>query len=332
VSHIEFYPYRTRGDGLELRCESEETDVVIEERRVFMQNVPDDAEVELGLRVLEHDDPLGAVLPEHERSDPPLATIVAARSLGSRFRRSIPLRRAGDGEWIGTLSIRRRDAFGSIELEPLMVRTRPGESTEFAGHAGARLAWGPVVIAQLDDPPSSTGEHLEIKWDDFAKTANGWRREHRDALYLLDVDADTPVLWLNEAIPHFKSVAHSRGRRGRDMRVRNATFATIAAQVWTSLLSAVTINLARLTHEASDPVQALESLAEWESRILNYWAPVLFPDAGGRDESIETMVQLAGSPEEQGGLQQLLVPHVLALADATRGFGGLIRLRDLEGV
>jgi hypothetical protein len=335
MSHIEFYPYRTRSDGLVLSCESNEADVIVEERRVLMQNVPDDAEVTLRLRVVEVDDPVAAVLPDYEREDPPLETIVAARSLGSRFRRSVALTKDGDDAWIGELKLERRDVFGTIELEPLMVRTRPGqENGGFAGHVGARVAWGQIVVAQLDDPPTSSGENLEIKWDDFAKTSNAWRAEHPDALYLLEMDEETPVLWLNEAIPHFKVVAHSRGRRGREMRVRNAVFATIASQVWTSLLSAVATNLARLTQE--DPeggsAQALETLSEWETRVLHHWASILFSDSGGNDEAIEELIKAAGSPQGHDQLQQLLVPHVLAAADATRSFAGLIRLRDMEGV
>jgi hypothetical protein len=334
VSHVEFYPYRTVPDCLELRCESDEADVVVEERRVLMQNVPDDSEVTLRLHVLERSDPLKTVLPEHEHGEPPLKTLVIARSLGSRFRRSIALAENGDGAWTGKLELAKCGVFGTIELEPVMIRTTPANEPGFAGHVGARLAWGPVVVAQLDDPPTSAGQHLEIRWDDFKKTANPWRREHEGALYLLDIAADPPELWLNEAIPRFKPLAHTTGRRGRDMRVRNATFALIAAQVWTSLLGAVVTNLARLTQvdPELEPAQALEWLSDWEARVLHHWSPQLFPDAGSRQEAVEELVALAASPQEQGQLQQRLVPHVLKIADATRSFAGLIRLRDGEGV
>lgn len=334
MSHVEFYPYRTAPDCLELRCESDQSDVVVEERRVLMQNVPDDSEVTIRLHVVERADPLKTVLPEHERSDPPLKTVVIARSLGSRFRRCIEMTKDGDGAWAGELSLAKRDVFGSIEFEPLMIRTESGDSSGFAGHVGARLAWGPVVVTHLDDPPSVAGQTLEIRWDDFEKTSNPWRKEHGQSLYLLDMNVDPPELWLNEAILHFKSVAHSSGRRGGHMRVRNATFAVIGVQVWTSLIAAVAMNLARLMqgdHE-SDPAQALESLSDWESRVVNDWSPRLFPEAGSRPEAIEKLVTLAASPQEQGRLQQLLVPHVLEMADATRAFAGLIRLRDGDGV
>jgi hypothetical protein len=334
MSHVEFYPYRTGGDCLELHCHCDQSEVVVEERRVQMQNVPDDLDVTVRLQVVERGDPLGTVIPEHERDDPPLQMLVTARSLGSRFRRGIILSRDGDGAWTGELHISKRDVFGSIELEPVMIRTSPGNDLGFAAHVGARLAWGPAVMVYLDDPPSSAGQHLEIKWDDFKKTSSPWRRNHENSLYLLDMSAEPPQLWLNEAIPHFKNVAHSTGRRGREMRVRNATFALIAAQVWTSLLNAVATNLARLMQgdPEPDPDQALESLLEWESRVVNHWSPVLFPETGGRSDAIEKLVSLAASPQEQGRLQQLLVPRVLENADTTRSFAGLIRLRDGDGV
>ncbi len=334
MSHVEFYPYRTGGDCLELRCQSDQADVVVEERRLLMQNVPDDSEVTIRLHVLERGDPLETVFPEHERSDPPLKTLVAARSLGSRFRRSIDLARDGDGAWTGELNLAKHDVFGSIELEPVMIRTEPGDCSGFAGHVGARVAWGPVVVAYLDDPPSSAGQHLEIKWDDFKKTSNSWRRDHEESLYLLDMNVEPPELWLNEAIPHFKNVAHSSGRRGREMRVRNATFAVIAAQVWTSLICAVATNLARLMQgdPEPDPGQALESLSDWELRVVNHWSPLLFSETASRPEAVEKLVALVASPQEQGRLQQLLVPRVLENADVTRSFAGLIRLRDGDGV
>ena len=299
-----------------------------------MQNVPDDSEVTIRLHVLERDNPLGTVVSEHERSDPPLKMLVTARSLGSRFRRSIALTRDSEGEWTGELKLAKRDVFGSIELEPVIIRTKPGGDSGFAGHVGARLAWGPIVVAYLDDPPSSAGQSLEIKWDDFKKTLNSWRKDHEESLYLLDMNVEPPELWLNEAIPHFKNVAHSSGRRGREMRVRNATFAVIAAQVWTSLLGAVATNLARLGQGDADPDpdQALESLSEWESRVVYHWSPLLFPEAGSRPEAVAKLVALAASPQEQGRLQQLLAPRVLENADATRSFAGLIRLRDGDGV
>jgi hypothetical protein len=334
MSHVEFYPYRTAADCLDLRCECDQADVVVEEGRVLMQNVPDDSEVTLRFHVFDRSDPLSAVLPEQERAEPPLKTLVIARSLGSRFRRSIALAKNDEGAWTGELSLAKRDVFGSIELEPVMLRTAPGDTPGFAGHIGARLVWGPVVIVHLDDPPTSAGQHLEIRWDDFKTTSNSWRRQHGESLYLLDMNADPPELWLNEAIPRFKPLAHTTGRRGRDMRVRNATFALIAAQVWTSLIGEVTTNLARLTQSDPeiDPAQILEWLSDWELRVVNHWSPQLFPEAGSRQEAVEELVALAASPQEQGQLQQRLVPHVLKIADATRAFAGLIRLRDGEGV
>lgn len=334
MSHVEFYPYRTSADSLELRCECNQADVVVEDRRVLMQNVPDDSEVTLRLDVFERSNPLEAVIPEEERDKPPLKTLVIARSLGSRFRRSIAMTKGDEGSWTGELTLAKRDVFGSIELEPVMLRTTPGSNSGFAGHVGARLAWGPVVVVHLDDPPTSAGQHLEIRWDDFKTTSNSWRRQHGESLYLLDMNSDPPELWLNEAIPRFKPLAHTTGRRGRDMRVRNATFALIAAQVWTSLIGEVATNLAKLTHSdpEMDPVQSLESLSDWELRVVNHWSPQLFPEAGSRQEAVEELVAMAASPQEQGQLQQRLVPHVLKIADATRAFAGLIRLRDGEGV
>lgn len=334
MSHVEFYPYRTAGDCLALRCECDQADVIVEERRVLMQNVPDDSEVTLRLRVFDGDAPLSAVLPVQERDEPPLKTLVIARSLGSRFRRSIALSKNDEGAWTGELSLAKRDVFGSIELEPVMLRTAPGNSPGFAGHVGARLAWGPVMVVRLDDPPTSAGQYLDIRWDDFKATSNPWRRQHGESLYLLDMNADPPELWLNEAIPRFKTLAHTTGRRGRDMRVRNATFALIAAQIWTSLISEVTTNLARLTQSDPeiDPAQGLEWLSDWELRVVNHWSPLLFPEAGSRQEAVEELVTLAASSQEQGQLQQRLVPQVLKIAEATRAFAGLIRLRDGEGV
>ena len=45
------------------------------------------------------------------------------------------------------------------------------------------------------------------------------------------------MLWLNSGIEHFQYVAHARGPRGRNIRIRDATFDSIVTQAWTSLVS-----------------------------------------------------------------------------------------------
>jgi hypothetical protein len=331
VSRAEFFPYPFAGEVLDLAFEPEDSDLEVGETgRILAEALPETAEVRLRLAVAVPDDVLDRVLPDAEREQPPVNVVVAARSIASRWRHAVPLSPDGD-RWHGTLQVPKRELFGEVHLEPALIRTAAGDNGDYAGHLGALLATGREVVVEVDEPPVPAGGFLQIEWDNFRDSANHQRHTHPQHLYMLDTRGETPVLWLNEAIPDFKNVMHTRAPRGGNLRVRDAMFDTIVSQVWTSLASLafarLAIEMARNEDSDEDPVGLLP---EWNQRVINFWAPQLYD--GTRDQAIEQVIEAASEPGEFADLCDRLATAVQNQARTGHAFRGLIRLRDREGV
>jgi hypothetical protein len=331
MSHAEFYPYPTAGDALALACATEREDVVVEDHRLLLQGVPEGQGIPLALKVSMEGSVLETVLPESERDEAPVEVLVVIRSVPSRVRRAVALKPEGDGLWTGDLELEKADLFESLELEPVLTRRQAGTETGFATHAGARLAWGPVVKLEIDEPPVPAGGYLEVQWDDFRTSNSPVRKARPGLMYMLDTEPDPPMLWLNSAIEHFKAVAHARGPRGRNIRVRDATFDSIVSQTWTSLVAIVITRLATFMSVEHEADAALESLTEWETRVIHYWAPALLPEYS-KGEAVTELAERAGSPELMADLQDRLSAAVQDQSRSAYAFRGLVRLRDNEGV
>jgi len=258
--------------------------------------------------------------------------LVTVRSLQSRVRTAVKLERSSDGDWRGKLDLPKRELYGALNLEPVLVRTVPGDDPEYAQHVGARLAWGTPVGIEIDDAPVPAGGYLDVRWDNFKQSDKPRHKSNSDLVYLLDTDSDPPMLWLNAGIEHLKPVMHAKGPRGRDLRVREAMYDTVVSQVWTSLVSAVIAKLVAELSEEEEPDAVLDAINEWELRIVNYWAPLLFTEAGDRAEAIGDLLYYARTPELRATLQERVGMAVQRQARTAYAFQGLIRLRDREGV
>ena len=81
-----------------------------------------------------------------------------------------------------------------------------------------------------------------------------------------------------------------------------------------------------------DAEAALESLTEWEARVVHYWAYTLIPEAGSKGEATIELAEHAGTAELMPGLQDRLSAAVQEQGRSAYAFRGLIRLRDNEGV
>jgi hypothetical protein len=240
-------------------------------------------------------------------------------------RDAIRLVRDPSGSWKGRLELAKRDLYRVVRLEPVLVRTKRGNDAHYATHPGARLAWGTPVTIELDESPVAGGNYLDVRWDDFPHSDNPHRKSNPDLLYMLDTEPETPMLWLNSAVEHFKPVMHASGPRGRNLRIRDAMFDTIVSQVWTSLLSIVLTKLAAETAEEEEDTEAV-------LEAVNDWAPLLFPEASDRGEAISDLVFHAGDAELRAMLQERIGIAVQRQARTGHAFRGLIRLRDSEGV
>ena len=332
MSRAAFFPYPFAAGELHLTYELqsdglEEGDA----QKIRAEAVAEEGPVSVKLRVSMGDDALGRVLPEAERASPPVAIVVAARSIQSRCRELIRLVPA-DGHWEGELECQKRDLFGEVMLEPWLIRTAGGAEGAYAAHVGALLASGEGVVLEVDEPPVPPGGFLDIRFENFKESGNAARSANPGLLYMLDTNQETPILWLNEAIDEFKSIMLTRAPRGGNLRVRDAMFDTIVSQVWTALAS---IAFSRLALEAQamvdgDEADPVEALPDWHQRVINFWAPQLFD--GSRAEAIEQVVDAATDPQVVADLWDRLSLAVQKQARTGHAFRGLVRLRDREGV
>lgn len=332
MSHVEFFPYPTAAGSLVLTCESDDPSALIEDRRVQLQALAEDQEVELSLTVTAAEGSLETALPASELDAPPVRIMVVLRGVPARTRQSIALEAEGERTWTGKVSFSKADLYRTLALEPVAIRATKGTDTGYAQHVGARLGWGLSVAIEIDDPPIPTGGYLDIQWDDFKHSDKPLRKSNSDLMYMLDTEGETPKLWLNSGIDQLKPVMHVSGPRGRSLRVRDAVFDTIVSQVWSSLVSAILVKLASELGEEEDSDAVLEMLNDWELRILHHWAQHLFPESGDRGDAIGEVLYYAAAPELRGALQDRLGMAVQRHARTVYAFKGLIRLRDGEGV
>ncbi len=333
MSRAAFFPYPFADGALQLTCELEGEYLELGETgRILAEAVPETDSVAVTLRVDLAESTLEQVLPDLELGAPPVVVVVAARSISARRREVLRLA-ADDGHWSGSLNWPKQDLFGEITLEPALIRTEAGTDGSFATHCGALLASGDAVTLELDEPPVPPGGFLDIRFENFKESGNFKRSARPDLLYMLDTDRETPILWLNEGISHFKAVMLAKGPRGGNLRVRDAMFDTIVSQVWTSLASLAFCRLAvdaRSLEENDDDSDPIEGLPEWHQRVINFWAPQLYD--GSKSEAIEQVVEAATDAALVSELWDKLSLAVQKQARTHYAFRGLIRLRDREGV
>jgi hypothetical protein len=311
MSRASFYPYAVAPDALALECALDPEPERAGGRFVF-EGMPDDGvtatfTAELVPGTIER------VFPEEERANPPAAVYVLIRSTSSRVRRAFELDRQDQFLYSGEFEIDPDVFFGEVVFEPVLARRRPQHQDDrFATHAAARLAWGPAVTLEVDEVGMRSGNYLDAQFEDFTESANARRREHADLLYVLDTDRSTPKLWLNKAVPMFEQVMKSKARNAPVRKLRDGIYASIGAQVWTSLFS-IAVGALSLEGDEENPLDALAELPDWHQRVLNFWAPRVYPE----HEKTDALAALARAACRMEGLPDLHDRFGLAVQEWT---------------
>jgi len=183
------------------------------------------------------EDVIEAVFPSDEVDSPPGKLYVACRCHDTIYRDRIDVASAPvePGEHVVTITLKRDQFKGEIELRPYLVRTRDRDDVAaYASTKNVRLADALpyrliVDHPKGDEPPSIDGEAIS-----FSQTAH---LPDGDQLYHLDFrNEGRPKLWLNADYPRVTNVLESRGSIGAEPRMRDVILDQISYGIWTQLV------------------------------------------------------------------------------------------------
>lgn len=278
-----FLPYRYRKNGLSMHVAR----VLVDGTPRLEELDPDRRLIELedgfesatvALELTAPGDTLDAVLPESERSSPPVRFSVVLRCHETRVRRGISVELPRDGAQAHCeIPLRRSELFGSAEIHAFLVRTVPGQGPAgWARHDGARLAATRPWELRFDRRRSPVGSHLDIRYKSF-RSDPLIRPEHQGNLYLLETERESPILWLNADQSEVADVLDTRASTGLHARLRDAVFERIAAAVWPQLF-------VRALREWGDEAVEDEPASDWQAGILDQLLDDLYPERSSRAE------------------------------------------------
>ena len=133
---------------------------------------------------------------------------------------------------------------------------------------------------------------------------------------------ERPVILLNSGIPFAFGILNSRGTHGAAARIRDAVYAQIVHQVWTSLIGHCFSSVLRVA--AEDPSTTLDRLAEWESQVVLDWAVAFYPGEADNAAAVSDLIdELLTSGNTL--LIERVADVIQSRMDTVRGFQGLVR-------
>ena len=160
-----------------------------------------------------------------------------------------------------SLEIPKAEVRESVEVFPLLCRTRDGEEVGYATRKGARIADGRPWHVRIDKKPGPPGRYLDIRWDSFSANSN---LPDGKAFYHLEV-GEHPKLWLNSDFEELREILNAQGTVGPNARQRDALFDRISHAVWTQLF----------IHALKSAGATGEAAFEWQDATLHKLVPRL---------------------------------------------------------
>lgn len=314
-----FYPYQTAPEGVALRVASSDPTTASADDGSLRATDQELDELILELELSVSDATYEKVLPPSASPIEDTNLVVIARSTESRRREAYQV--GDDGSVV--LALKRNEWVGLVELFGALVRSRDAsDSTGFAMHRGALIAWSDVVSLRFDEPPDRRGDNLPVTWIKFSERPD--LRSNLEHLFAVD-PGNPPELLLNSDVDQLSEVLDNKGTHGVKPRIRDAVFMQIAHQVWTSLLSTA---LASMEDQAAPAMatgeEVLEELAPWEAAVIRRWASDLFP---GQDaESLLDVVLEEVTGPNVSELHLVRIPRAVQKKMETyKSFDGLVK-------
>ncbi|WP_406477597.1 hypothetical protein [Streptomyces platensis] len=281
-------------------------DVVLSVDRVFVDNTPrrwdkiSDQEHVIALHEVKSDwneirIKVSVVADEEELTNGPWSSascVAVVRNRRTKIRHNFSLRPVGPGQWTGEVELRRGEHVGRCEMDAWIVAEVGGEHGRLVGRA--RDVWH----ADFEADVPSRQRSIKMVWKDFADETNGELNEFQEDPWLLDGQADEPVLYLNSAIEGLRAVLE-RAVSPEQKVVREIMASQISAEAWVAMFNAALYASAMEGDRAQWP-------GGWHEDVLKRMLPDLFPDRTP-DEALTELVERRVEGESGGDLQRRLM-------------------------
>jgi hypothetical protein len=246
---------------------------------------------------------------------------------GGRTNMRMSVRLAPDAgnpaRWTGTLEIDRPYWYGRLELGARIVAPVGGVPGRIIGDAT------PWSISLDDVPRPPVRGNIPVRWDDF-RTPESLAELKRvaDQPFYLHLDADEPVLYLNDGFTGLRSLLEDRARRPRDAQVlHDQTRVTIATATWTAMFEAAVAVAAELGEPGEPELPSIE----WQRNVLEILLGRMYEERTLED-AIEETLRLLRQGDGYANVQSLLANAVSEQVGGSRLLRASInRLDNLDG-
>ncbi len=230
------------------------------------------------------------------------ALIVSITCPSTKFRHGVVLEHVDEGNWRGSATLQRDDLKRTVLLKPLLVRRTkiPEESaaTGVAIKSEAIIGRGAGAAIYIDAPSRLAKGALPIKWEDFTKSKNEWRRSNDADLFHLEPYGDNPTVFLNARYTQLRALLELSSRRGVDAALRDMAATLIAQTVWTQL---AVVAFGAMGFDEETGMVELPTTG-WKKDVIKRFLPSMFP-AMGEDQQVKL---LASQFHDPNGIESLI--------------------------
>ncbi|WP_438487271.1 hypothetical protein [Streptomyces sp. S186] len=221
-----------------------------------------------------------------------VACVAVVRNRRTKIRHTFPLQPDGSGRWTGQVELRRGEHIGRCEIDAWIVAEVGGEYGRLIGRA--KDVWH----ADFEALAPTRQRSIKMVWKDFTDEANPDLNDFRDDPWLLDGQADEPVLYLNSAVEGLRAVL-DKAVAPEQKVVREIMASQIAAEAWVAMFNAATYAVETEDGEAQWP-------GGWHEDVLRRMLPDMFPDRAP-GEALAELVERRTEGEGGGDLQRRLM-------------------------
>ena len=324
-----FYPHKFGDEQISLTLDTNGINIPRSSAKAYECFDTDIDSFELTFQAAIGYDNLLELVPETIDVESVVKLVLIRESTDSRVRDAVNFDTISGG--YKKLTFHKSEWSGEVLISAAVIRyaSSTKSSEGYGTMPGNILATSETIRILFDPPQSPPGVYLDTRWISFK---NGLRRmqERKNNLFALDISESIPTLYLNSDKKDLHSILHATGNNGFTAAARDALLGAIHIQVMSSLLSEAINQLRSECEKDTELFQQSEIsqlLSGWQGQLLESWAPDLFPEVKGNDESIE---KLKGAIQESGLISDLIAHRI---GDALQrnnpledGFNSLVKI------